>query len=168
MKLPECSLKKMDLNRLFIDSNSCIMKIVSGRNYEARLSPLVEIIAFFVMDRKVWKFIIVYYQKSSEWEKLQNSMKPVSAVSPANFEHRLRTSLEGIATLSFAHAKNESGRLKIINIANVNTNTTNETRSHKFNTRNFSTPIFVTKNTILYKRSKYYQRQPETIKSQPS
>ena len=46
MKLPECSLKQMDLNRLFIDSNSCIMKIVSGRNYEARLSPLVEMIAF--------------------------------------------------------------------------------------------------------------------------
>lgn len=46
MKLPECSLKKMDLNRLFIDLNSCIMKNVSGRNYEARLSPLDEIIAF--------------------------------------------------------------------------------------------------------------------------
>ena len=119
------------------------------------------------MDRKVWKFIIVHYQKSSERAKLQNSMKPVSTVSPANFEHRLPTGLEGIATLSFVHAKNESGRLKIINIANVNTNTTNETRSHKFNTRNFSMPIFVTKNTILYKRSKCYRRQPVTIKSQP-
>ena len=119
------------------------------------------------MDRKVWKYSIVYYQKSSGRAKLQLSMKPVSTMSPANFEHRLRTSLEGIATLSFAHAKNESGRLEIINIANVNANMTNETRSHKFNTRNFSTPIFGIKTTILYKSSKYYQRQPETIKSQP-
>ena len=143
-----------------------IFAVVESRRYPESYANLKKKKHFF-MDRKVWKFIIVYYQKSSERAKLQNSMKPVSTVSPANFKHRLRTSLEGIATLSFAHPKNESGRLKIINIANVNTNTTNETRSHKFNTRNFSTPIFVTKSTILYKRSKYYQRQPETIKSQP-
>ena len=69
------------------------------------------------MDRKVW----IYYQKSYKREKLQNSMKLVSTVSPANFEHRLHTSLEGIATSSLAHAKNKSGRLEIRNIANVNT-----------------------------------------------
>ena len=74
-------------------------------------------IMHFVMDRKVWK----YYQKSYKREKLQNSMKLVSTVSPSNFEHRLRTSLEGIATSSLAHAKNKSGRLEIRNIANVNT-----------------------------------------------
>ena len=43
------------------------------------------------MDRKFWK----YYQKSYKREKLQNSMKLVSTVSPANFEHRLRTSFKG-------------------------------------------------------------------------
>lgn len=91
------------------------------------------------MDRKFWK----YYQKSYKREKLQNSMKLVSTVSPANFEHRLRTSLEGIATSSLAHAKNESGRLKIRNIANVNT-------------RQF------------FPKKIGDQRQPETIKSQPS
>lgn len=121
----------------------------------------------FVMDRKGWKYIIVYYQKSSERAKLQNSMKLVSTGSPANFEHRLRTSLEGIATLSLAQAKNKSGRLKIRNIANVKTNKTNENRSHKFNIRNFSTPIFVITNTILHKKIRD-QRQPETMKSQPS
>ena len=68
------------------------------------------------MDRKVWE----YYQKSYK-KKWQNSVKLVSTVSPSNFEHRLRTSLEGIATSSLAHAKNKSGRLEIRNIANVNT-----------------------------------------------
>ena len=110
----------------------------------------------FFMDRKGWKYIIVYYQKSSERAKLQNSMKLVSTVSPANFEHRLRTSLEGIASLSLAQAKNKYGRLKIRDIANVKTNKTNET---------FSTPIFVITNTILYKKIRD-QRQPETINSQ--
>ena len=91
------------------------------------------------MDRKVWK----YYQKSYKKEKLQNSIKLVSTVSPANFGDRLRTSLVGIATSSLAHAKSESGRLKIRNIAHVNT-------------RQF------------FKKTLGDQRQPETIKSQPS
>ena len=65
------------------------------------------------MDHKVWKYIVVYYQKSSERVTLQSSMTMVSTVSPANFERRLRTSLEGIDTPSLAHEKYESGRLKI-------------------------------------------------------
>ena len=65
------------------------------------------------MDRKVWKYIVVYYQKSSERVTLQSFMTLVSTVSPASFERRLRTSLEGIDTPSLAHEKYESGRLKI-------------------------------------------------------
>ena len=42
------------------------------------------------------KTIIVYHKKSSERAALQNSATPVSTVSPANFERRLRTGLEGI------------------------------------------------------------------------
>ena len=74
------------------------------------------------MDCKVWKHIIVYYQKSSERGRLQSSMTLVSTVSPANFERRLRTSLEGIDKTSLARAKYESGRLKIRNTVIVNTN----------------------------------------------
>lgn len=77
-------------------------------------------------------------------------MKPVSTMSPANFEHRLRTSF-------VAHAKNESGRLKIINIANVNTNMTNETRSHKFNTRNFQ-------RQFLLQKTRFCTKDPNTIR----
>ena len=40
--------------------------------------------------------IIVYHKKSSERATLQNSTTPVNTVSPANFERRLRTGLEGI------------------------------------------------------------------------
>ena len=72
------------------------------------------------MDCKVWKYTFVYYQK----------------LTPANFERRLGTSLEGIDTSSLAHAKYESGRLKIRNIAIANTN--------KWNFNSLSTPIFVT------------------------
>ena len=105
------------------------------------------------MDRKVWE----HYQKSYK-KKWQNSVKLVSTVSPSNFEHRLRTSLEGIATSSLAHAKNKSGRLEIRNIANVNTRQM-KTRSQR---------------NICYKKHDFVQkkigdhRQPETIKSQPS
>ena len=74
------------------------------------------------MDSKVWKHIIVYYQKSSERGRLQSSMTLVSTVSPANFERRLRTSLEGIDKPSLARAKYESGRLKIRNTVIVNRN----------------------------------------------
>ena len=56
--------------------------------------------------------------------------------TPANFERRLGTSLEGIDTSSLAHAKYESGRLKIRNIAIANTN--------KWNINSLSAPIFVT------------------------
>ena len=72
------------------------------------------------MDCKVWKYTFVYYQK----------------LTPANFERRLGTSLEGIDTSSLAHAKYESGRLKIRKIAIANTN--------KGNFNSLSTPIFVT------------------------
>ena len=98
------------------------------------------------MDCKVWKYTFVYYQK----------------LTPANFERRLGTSLEGIDTSSLAHAKYESGRLKIRNIAIANTN--------KWNFNSLLTPIFVThtqKKKILYKKKIWDQRQPETIKSQP-
>ena len=88
-------------------------------------------------------------QKSYKREKLQNFMKLVSTVSPSNFEHRLRTSLEGIATLSLAHAKNKSQRLEIRNIANVNTRQM-KTRSQR---------NFCYKNTILY------QKKSETIEN---
>ena len=102
-------------------------------------------IMHFVMDRKVWK----YYQKSYKREKLQNSMKLVSTVSPSNFEHRLRTSLEGIATSSLAHAKNKSGRLGIRNIANVNTRQM-KSRSQ----RNF-----------CYKKHDFVQKNSETTEN---
>lgn len=42
--------------------------------------------------------------------------------TPANFERRLGTSLEEIDTSSLAHAKYESGGLKIRKIAIANTN----------------------------------------------
>ena len=74
------------------------------------------------MDCKVWKYIIVYYQKSSERGRLQSSMTLVSTVSPANFERRLRTSLEGIDKTSLARAKYESEGLKIRNTAIADTN----------------------------------------------
>ena len=63
--------------------------------------------------------------------------------TPANFERRLRTSLEGIDTSSLAHAKYESGRLKIRNIAIANTN--------KWNFNSLSTTHTHTKK-ILYKK----------------
>ena len=68
--------------------------------------------------------------------------------TPANFERRLGTSLEGIDTSSLAHAKYESGRLKIRNIAIANTN--------KCNINSLSTPIFVThaqKKDFVQKKS---------------
>ena len=68
--------------------------------------------------------------------------------TPANFERRLRTSLEGIDTSSLAHAKYESGRLKIRNIAIANTN--------KWNINSLSTSIFIThtqKKDFVQKKS---------------
>ena len=58
--------------------------------------------------------IIVYHQKSSERATLQNSTT-LSTVSPANFERRLRTGLEGI------RHRSPTRRLNIRNIAKVNT-----------------------------------------------
>ena len=68
--------------------------------------------------------------------------------TPANYERRLGTSLEGIDTSSLAHAKYESGRLKIRNIAIANTN--------KWNINSLSTPVFVThthKKNFVQKKS---------------
>ena len=50
------------------------MKIVSGRNYEARLSPLVEIIAFFygsqsleILPKVLWAGIIAEFDETGEY-----------------------------------------------------------------------------------------------------
>ena len=86
--------------------------------------------------------------------------------TPANFERRLGTSLEGIDTSSLAHAKYESGRLKIRNIAIANTN--------KWDSKSQNLTVFQrqfllhthTKKKFVQKKI-WDQRQPETIKSQP-
>ena len=100
------------------------------------------------------KYIIVYSQKSSEKATLQNSMTLVYTESPANFERRLRTSLEGTDTSSLAHAKYEWGRLKIRNIAIVNTDKWNS-KSQNLTLVVFQRQFLLQKNKILYKKKIY-------------
>ena len=101
------------------------------------------------------KYIIVYSQKSSEQATLQNSMTLVYTESPANFERRLRTSLKGTDASSLAHAKYEWGRLKITNIAIVNTD--------KWNSKSQNLTLVVFQRQFLLQKKQDFVQKKKKI-----
>ena len=86
--------------------------------------------------------------------------------TPANFERRLATSSVGIDTSSLAHAKYESGGLKIRNIAIANTN--------KWDSKSQNLTVFQRQFLLhTHKKKSFVQKNnlrsttTWTIKSQP-